>query len=229
LIDTNDHIIQGDKLFSNFRTDPLNNAVEGNVSPSSVGDIDVQGITISGENGLRFSGPFLANGSDGERAFGRYTIQYDVTVLDSTFLISDIHHSFFFFETLLGNASITTRTATLPSEGPFAQLFSEVFSSGLIDESANLRDALAGIDVAVPSSTIFEIFTLKAIPIGLDFPGSAHIDFVDVTFSQIQAVAEPSTLALFVCGSGWVVYICPEPRDATSFTRFQQSRWSRSP
>jgi hypothetical protein len=126
LIDTNGSIVQGDKLFDNFRTDPLNNAVVGNASPLDVGDIDIRGITTSGENGLRFSGPFSAVRTDGQ-AFGRYTIQYDVSVLDPGFLLSDIHHSFPFSQSGFGSGAATTRAGTAPSEGPFAQLSSEVY------------------------------------------------------------------------------------------------------
>jgi len=199
LIGTNGSIVQGDKLFDNFRTDPLNNAVVGNASPLDVGNIDIQGITTSGENGLRFAGPFSAIRTDGQ-AFGRYTIQYDVTVLDHGFLLSDIRHSFLFSQSGFGSGAVTTRAGTEPSAGPFAQLSSEVLSSSLIDESANLRDALAGIDVAVPSIAIFQVFQVSSDP-GFDVPGSAQIGFVDVTFSQISAVPEPSTLALLGIGA----------------------------
>jgi PEP-CTERM motif len=164
-----------------------------------VGNIDIQGITTSGENGLRFSGPFSAIRTDGQ-AFGRYTIQYDVTILDPGFLLSDIHHSFLFLQSGFGGAAVTTRAGTTPAEGPFAQLASEVFSSSLIDESANLRDALADIDVAVPSIAIFQVFQVSSDP-GFDIPGSAQIGFVDVTFSQISVVPEPSTLALLGIGA----------------------------
>lgn len=201
LIGTNGSIVQGDKLFDNFRTDPLNNAVVGNASPLVVGEIDIQGITTSGENGLRFAGPFSAVRTDGQ-AFGRYTIQYDVTVLDPGFLLSDIRHSFPFLQSGFGSGAVTTRAGTTPADGPFAQLASEVNSgsSSLIDESANLRDLFAGIDVAVPSIAIFQVFQVSSDP-GFDVPGSAQIGFVDVTFSQISVVPEPSTLALLGIGA----------------------------
>src|SRR3954447_3426165 len=59
LVAANGSIQQGDKFFTNFRFDSFLVAI-GDVSPQQTGAIDVQAVTVSGENGLRFSGPFTA-------------------------------------------------------------------------------------------------------------------------------------------------------------------------
>ncbi|MGH7229748.1 MAG: hypothetical protein ACREJU_00080 [Nitrospiraceae bacterium] len=53
LAETNGSIQQGDKVFSNFSFPAV-------LVASAYGDITVQGVTVSGEHGLRFSGPFSA-------------------------------------------------------------------------------------------------------------------------------------------------------------------------
>jgi hypothetical protein len=65
LVATNGTIQQGDKLFSNF-TAPGFIVGFGDITPTSYSGIDVQGVTVNGEHGLRFSGPFTATFVPGE-------------------------------------------------------------------------------------------------------------------------------------------------------------------
>jgi hypothetical protein len=60
LVSSNGTIQQGDKLFSNFSFDPIvGNCLVNPCGPANTGTIDVQGIVVAGQNGLRFTGPFF--------------------------------------------------------------------------------------------------------------------------------------------------------------------------
>src|SRR5262249_53981412 len=78
---TNGSIQQGDLIFSNFSV-PSFVVAAGNVTPVTYSGIDVQGITVFGEQGLRFSGPFAAtsNPLSSAIALATYHISFDVTV-----------------------------------------------------------------------------------------------------------------------------------------------------
>jgi hypothetical protein len=95
LVATQGSIQQGDKLFTNFRFESFLVGV-GDFSPQQTGAIDIQGITVSGENGLRFSGPFTATfpGDGASIASVTYHLGYDVFVTDSGFNATDFRQSF---------------------------------------------------------------------------------------------------------------------------------------
>ena len=61
LIDTNGTILEGDKLFSNFKLSnvTVSSLAVSTVSPSDPRNIDIQGFTNPGsEHGIRLVGPF---------------------------------------------------------------------------------------------------------------------------------------------------------------------------
>jgi hypothetical protein len=95
LVAANGSIQQADKLFTNFRFESFLVAV-GDISPQQTGAIDVQGVTASGGNGLRFSGPFSANfpGDGGSLAAATYHLGYDVFVTNPTFKVDAFSQSF---------------------------------------------------------------------------------------------------------------------------------------
>ncbi|HJU03508.1 MAG TPA: hypothetical protein VJ692_00045, partial [Nitrospiraceae bacterium] len=78
-------ITQGDKVFSNFSGGL--DLQFGTFSPSGIGGIDVQGVTVAGmggtaQHGLQFTGPFSTSGSG--LSVLNYFIGYDVSVQNTT-------------------------------------------------------------------------------------------------------------------------------------------------
>jgi len=189
LFSTHGSIQQGDLLFSDF--------FDLSGPPSSGVSIDVQGITIGGEHGLRFSGPFSSNqtlfGGDG------FSVRYNVTVLNPNRLLHDVHESF---------------TALLTGERAFAMVPIEVFEiptalaiAGLFPVVKQGDDPNVDIETILSSDVtkalIDERLVVQTTDLGTFPPpaGGATITSVDLTFSETQPVIpEPATWLLL--GSG---------------------------
>lgn len=199
LSSTSGDITQGNIIFNNFDIVSPNNVTEGSAFPGDVSEIDVQGITIDGNHGLRFTGPFSATTIDQIRAFGRYNFFYDATSLSPSLEISGIGHEFSIVKSGDATGQIVTRTG-LPSEPPFVQLVSDALETGSVSDSANLRDPLAGLDVTANSIPVIEFWTFQSSPF---YPqatdGNIQINYIDVIFIQ-QPIPIPPAFWLF--GSG---------------------------
>jgi hypothetical protein len=199
---TNGSIQQGDKLFKNFRFEPFLVAV-GDVSPQQTGAIDVQGITVSGENGLRFSGPFMANfpGDGASLASATYHIGYDVFVTDPNFKATDFSQSFTVTSSGVNSAhvSATVKNCTnIVCIGPGEfELFG--VDTGFTGSPPSSPATLSG-NFDFPFGTNFlsvdlDIFICSLCSVfNLPNPASVAFPFFDEIYSQ--AVPEPSALVL---------------------------------
>src|SRR5437870_5008668 len=76
----------GDKLFSDFVLSAGVHSPQGIFSPASASSVVVTGITIAGDHGLRFTGPFSVDGTVVQSVFS-FNLTYDVTVTDPSMLL----------------------------------------------------------------------------------------------------------------------------------------------
>ncbi len=218
LISTNGSITQGNLVFANFTLD--GNAF-GNFSPADLNEIDVQGVTVGGEYGLRISGPSSVSADEGALSALGYQVTFTVTALDAPeALLHNFHQQF--------EAAVTGPEA-------IAQVNAQVFTN---DESGSF---LAGVGIGIhegdvptsdvtenfnqnTSSILFQHFLLVQTSGGSFFPfpaGAASIPFTDLTFSETRVpvpVPEPGTLALLATG------ILGIRRAAYHLTRFRARR-----
>jgi PEP-CTERM motif len=199
LVDGNTSIQQGDKAFSNFLLFQFN--AGGDSSPLIASGIDVQGITVSGEHGLRFSGPFSATATEGMVSGVGFSVRFDVSVSDPNFLLHDLRHLY---------------SATVAGTDAIAQVATEVFTPldqgglplGVINNAVHEGDnpnVDLSIDFTSDSSAILvdQFFGMQTSSGAfLPFPsGSAAVPFFDVIFSQVPApVPEPATFVLLATG-----------------------------
>jgi hypothetical protein len=208
LVATNGSIQQGDKLFNNFSFSTFVVAI-GDVSPLDPGTIDVQGITLSGDNGLRFSGPFSATfpGDGGSLASVTYHLSYDVSVTDPTFKATDFTQSF----------TVTSGGVTSAHVSATVKNCTDLVCIPPPPSNFELFSADTGFTGAPPSSpaTLSNTFDF---PFGTSFlnveldislcalcsvfnppdPAFVKFPFFDEIYSQ--AVPEPSALAILGTG-----------------------------
>ena len=199
-------ITQGDLLFTNFTTTLEGNSVDGNAYPADVNDIDVQGITIDGNYGLRFTGPFSTVALDGTEGSSRYLFAYDVASLSPDSEISGFAHASYI--TFSGDAFFQIRTWTgAITDPPWLQLliptdpFTGPLDNVLLSDAGLLSDQLAGELVTANSLTVTEMITLSAefSPIPSMPDGNVRINSIDVVFSQ-HPVPVPPAVILFSTG-----------------------------
>jgi hypothetical protein len=208
LVATNGSIQQGDKLFKNFRFGPF--FPIGDVSPQQNGAIDVQGITASGENGLRFSGPFTANfpGDGASLALATYHVGYDVFVTDPSFKATDFSQSFTVTSSGVNSAhvSATVKNCTAivcTGPGQFELFGVDTGFTGSPPSSPTLSgnfDFPFGTNFLSVDLDIF-ICSLCSI-FNTPNPASVAFPFFDEIYSQ--AVPEPS--ALVILGAGLLAF-----------------------
>ncbi len=209
-------ILQGDKAFSNFGFFPANPFGVGNVTPASYGGIDVQGITSSGEPGLRFSGPFTATFTPGgSLALTTFHLSFDVNVTDPTMLIHDVRHAYVVTHSGVGSQTRNVTVDTNVRSCPFVlcvnpgQFDSVGPSSSLLPIALHPSPTAVNSNVLLPSNVNFlrvdlDIF-LQAGSLGETAAQSVSLPFIDVTFSQ-TAIPEPTTILLMasgLVGLGW--------------------------
>ncbi len=206
LTNSNGTIQQGDKLFSNFSFDPIvGNCLLNPCGPASAGTIDVQGIAVAGQNGLRFTGPFFEISIPTQQVFTFYQIQYDVTVTNPAFLLHDLHQSFSGSSTGTSFATAQTRTtvqgmACLNGNAP-GDICDTAGGGG-----ANGKNFSSDVTGLLPSdvSTAHVIEGFSFGPIigsGGDPTGSVSVTSFDITFSQAPV---PEASAWLLLGSGLV-------------------------
>ena len=199
LIEADGSIVQGDKLFDNFRVQTVR---EFGFSFLFIGAIAVEGITRNGEHGLRFSGGLMGQGQpEGSSGFG-VLLSYSVTSLDPQLRLHDVtiasgvtvaNGGVQLTERVLGPDSVLLATASASAGGTFPT------DPGVTEISDHqlLVNAVSAIDV---QSTI----NLIALRTQFCTPcGRASINYIDYTFSQVpqtQAIPEPGTLLLIGMG-----------------------------
>ena len=213
---TNGTIQSGDKIFTNFGFSSL-----ASTSPQQASDIDVIPVTVGGNHGLRFVGPFFGTTSQvGSTIFielGFYDFNFDVMTTDPNVLIHDVSQSWAFTHFGEGFRNFAVHTT--------GQNCADIFCSGPGEfDDLGLHTSLHGVPFMEPvipspgilSSTAILPFDSPFLrlendvfigagsindPIATLHPTFVSVPFVEFTFSQTTAVPkpvpEPSTLLLF--------------------------------
>jgi hypothetical protein len=212
LVVTGGSIQQGDLLFSNFNRQrfPISS---GQFTPSnhSTG-IDVQGITIDGEHGLRFSGPFSATYEPGDLpTFVLFSAIFEVTTVDPDEWLHDVHHTAVVTHSGTDNETggeLETRNVTvssfLSSVDPAFQLTGPVSTLALTPGQPLPSPAVLDAQFALPHDvlSLFVLYTLflqaSWMPLATG-PQTVFFPYIDVTFSR-TTVPEPTTLVLIGLG-----------------------------
>jgi hypothetical protein len=181
LITTNGSITVDGLRFSGFS---LNIVLASNgATPTSPSAIDVTGVTISGEEGLRFTSNFTAPPPNGLLSLN---MSYTVNVLSSGMVLSDM--------TLAGDPSGPVNS---PSGG--GEVFSTTSAGNILLSRVGGPAQTHG--VFQTSQTNLVINTRMDLAAG-GAPGPvvpATFSFLNETFSQ-TAIPEPNTLLLFLTG-----------------------------
>lgn len=201
LVETNGSIIQGDKIFENFEMFALSS-----LQSPLVGDIDVEGITVGGRHGLRFSGPFIGTNVGGVQ-LGSYHISFDARVLDEGFAFSAVSHEYTVTHAG-GSRNVTADTIVRscpfvicsPPEEFEVRASTKLFDGGYPASPVTQEDLAdfpfaRGLihveqDISVQAGSIFDD---PSITTTVSFP------YIDVLFSQVP-VPEPAPLGLLGLG-----------------------------
>jgi len=174
LVDTNGSIAQGDKLFTNFSISPVLNNSAGAIP-------DVQGITVSGEDGLRFSGPFFVARSPGTPAlFSTLTNAFGYEV-HSTIPIADSHYSLVLTHSQDGVGGSITSDFVIPVGGIFPSF--HIFD--IFGDFASQNPAVITHGLDFPFTNVINV----AVDLTL-FAGSTSTDLPDPAFELIPSVTQ---------------------------------------
>ena len=212
---TNGSILSGDLIFDNFSSSSL-----ASTQPGQASDIDVVPITVAGEHGLRFIGPFFGTTQQvGNTTFvelGFYDFAFDVKTTNPNLLLHNVSHSWAF--THFGEGSKQFSLTTQVRNCPFAVCIGPgefdiqaldtslhgnggggpvIPSPGILSEHAILpsNTPFLGVenDITMQAGSVFDaIATLH--------PTFVSVPFVEITFSQV--IPEPETYAMMVAGLG---------------------------
>jgi hypothetical protein len=201
LIDTAGTIQVGDKLFSNFL---LHDVTGQNSTPADPRDLQIDGFTnLLGENGLRLSGFSVILPNATSSAALLFDLEYDVTVTDPSFQLSDIRHAFSTTSNRGGGLSLITQAGFPPDVNGSMQ--SVVGFGGMgellvdnVNESTNLLNP-------VSSQHMLNVFEAHALLVNLTSQGgpvvlgSITTSPIELTFSQ-TVIPEPATWILLATG-----------------------------
>ena len=203
LVATNGSITQGDKVFDSFTMSGLIAT-----SPASVSDIDVQGITVAGVHGLRFTGPFLGDNLTGIE-LGTYHISFSATVTDINFLFHGVSHQY--VATHSGGSRNIAQTTNVqscalaicvgPGEFDFISLNTTLIPASMTPSPVAQSDSLV-LPFDVPFLRIDHDIFMQAGSVFDDpqIPTSVSFPSVDIRFPQAMAIPEPTTWLLLGCG-----------------------------
>lgn len=191
-------IQQGDKLFSNFALLAGIHSNQGTFTPATPEQTEVTGITVDGNNGLRFSGPFSVDGTIVQSTFS-FILTYDVTVTDPSMVLHDVRHTFTASHTGQESSVFVQTSLTVPM--PFLNLGAIVSTVSIADPNPALVDKTLILAADVTTAHVMNVFDLFT---GSNFPGQNKVVSVpsfDVTFSQVRVpVPEPSSWLLLASG-----------------------------
>ena len=189
-------IRQDGLLFSNFSAELFTYSM--NSSPQALSEIDVSGITVNGESGLRIGAVFFAPTNAGNSSGALLLLEFDVMVMNPHGAI----HGVTLASDVFANGTATRVSA---SAGP-----ASVFASPPSDDEpfmGSLRDARV-LDSDVRRLHIDTSFEVLSDGI----PGGAGAGGFDVTFAQ--SVAEPSIVLLLVFGAVLITAMAHKVRQA---------------
>jgi hypothetical protein len=201
LIDTAGTIQVGDKLFSNFL---LHDVTAQNSTPADPRNLQINGFTnLLGENGLRLSGFSVVLPNAASSAALLFDLEYDVTVTDPSFQLSDIRHAFSTTSNRGGGLSLITQAGFPPDVNGSMQ--SVVGFGGMgellvdnVNESSNLVNQVSSQHMlhAFEAHALLVNLTSQGGPIVL---GSIATSPIELTFSQ-TAIPEPASWLLLATG-----------------------------
>jgi hypothetical protein len=217
LVGTNGSITQGDKVFDSF-------AMGGLIatSPASVGDIDVQGITVAGVHGLRFTGPFSGDNLTGIE-LGTYHISFSATVTDTNFLFHGVSHQYVATHSggsrnIAQNTNVQSCALAIcvgPGEFDFISLNTTLIPASMKPSPVAQSDSLVlpfdvpflriDHDIVMVAGSVFDD---PQVPTFVSFPS------VDILFPQATAIPEPTTWLLLGCGLAPLVVVSRRRRGA---------------
>ncbi|HEX2281766.1 MAG TPA: hypothetical protein VHG52_08385, partial [Thermomicrobiales bacterium] len=199
LIDSAGTIEVGDKLFSNFS---LSNVTSQNSIPADPRDLEIEGFTnLLGEHGLLLSGFSVTLPDEEASAALLFHLEYDVTVTDPSFQLSDIRHVFSTESNRGGGLSLITQAGFPPDVNGSMQSVVGFAGTGEpvhddVNESTDLLDQ-------VSSQHMLHAFEAHALRVNLTpvVLGSITTSSFEFTFSQTRTpIPEPATWPLLATG-----------------------------
>jgi len=186
LITTNGSITVDDKSFSGFRVNSLS-ALNG-ATPASASGIDVTGVAISGEEGLRFASNFTAPLPSGSFSL---SMSYTVSVLNSGRALSDM--------TMAGDPSGPANSLSGNASAFLSTSANFTFGGNQLHSQIGLPQTHG--DFQTPQTNVLVDTRMDlAASTTPGVPSPASFTFLTETFSQTAAIPEPSTLLLFLTG-----------------------------
>ena len=173
-------ITNGDKLFNNFTCSVTS---QGSGTPTSCGSINVNAFTDSfGNLGIQFT---FADNVTTLNSNTDITLGYDVAVVGSSNLISDIHMSFNGNITGSGSTNVTeTVNGVIPATATIGQI--------TVQNPPPVLDALIPLSQNVSKAHVIKDILTQ---VGSS-AGTADISAISQTFSQ-TGVPEPTSVVLF--------------------------------
>ncbi|HOW72780.1 MAG TPA: PEP-CTERM sorting domain-containing protein [Phycisphaerae bacterium] len=175
-------ITQGDKLFDNFTVN-VNGVGTFYANPST---IDVYGVTLGNEYGIRIAGLMAALSNRTPGSSVTMVIGYDVTVMDPLLGIEDI--------TLGFNGVATTGDGIAKVEEVVSKIPGGVVASAYAD-SLNPPTSLNDHEYLMNQLVLAKVHVEKTVTLVGGRSGMTTISFINQTFSQ-REIPEPATVGL---------------------------------
>lgn len=183
LIDTNGTITQQGKVFSDF-TFTIDSA-QGRYIASAAG-LDVSGVTLGDEDGIRFAGALAAFSNLQPNSAVTVTITYKVTAPAGVW-ITDASLGF--------NGAVTIPQATATVE-------EDIFANGPLVGELAVAAPTPLSDHILLDGMYQTLDVVKTVTLSGGSNGVASISFINQTYSQIP---EPATVGLLALGSSFLL------------------------